>query len=235
MKVLIGLQACHRLNQLKDAQRETWMYGCPVEHKFFMGRWEPPPTPYNVPGARMPGRADDMQTYRPSPPAQKPDEVWLDADDAKPALSEKVVDIIRWVYQEGYDFLFKCDIDTYLRPERLLASGFDKADYIGHPIRRQWRRGPVEYAQGGAGFWMSRRAMEVFLEADQTHIPFEDAEDVRMGWLLAEAGMKLQQDFRYEPYLSLARAPHTNNDIISTHKCNVEQMFIIDRRFQPGF
>ena len=93
----------------------------------------------------------------------------------------------------------------------------------------------TSYAQGGAGFWMSRRAMQAFLSANQSSIPFKDAEDIRAGWLLKEQGVKLVRDWRYEPYLSLARAPHLDNDIISTHKCSADQMFIIDRRFDPDY
>lgn len=232
MKIIIALQACHCLNVLKDAQRQTWMRNCQVEYKFFMGRWEPPNNYFN-PGARLPGRKDDAERYK--KPEQKADEIWLDMDDRKQELSAKAVEIIRWVFEHGYDYVFKCDIDTYVRTDRLLSSGFETQDYIGFPINRMWRGRRTQYGQGGAGFWMSRDAMKAFLESDQSHIPFEDAEDVRTGWLLREQGVELVHDYRYEPYRSLARAPHPQNDVITTHKCGPEQMHIINRRFAEGY
>jgi hypothetical protein len=232
VKILVGMQACQCLNEFKTAQRRTWLKGCPVDYKFFMGKWQPP-NDYFKPGARMPGRADDKLLF--TAPKQKPDEVWLDIDDRKQHLSEKAVLIVRWAYEQGYDYLFKCDVDTHVHIARLLASEFEGKDYVGRPVDRVWRGRWTMYAQGGAGFWMSRRAMEAFLAADQSHIPYEDAEDIRTGWLLMEQGIKLFPDFRYEPYLSLTRSPHPQNDVISTHKVGPEQMFIIDRRFQPGY
>lgn len=220
MNVLIALQACHRLPDLKAAQRETWLRNCPIEHKFFMGRYEVLSTNTDMPKTA---------------PPQMDDEVRLDVSDWKADLSEKVVHIIRWVFERGYDWMFKCDVDTYLRPERLLASRFETGDYIGRPVDRIWRGRRLRYGQGGAGVWMSRRSMEAFLEAEQSHVPFEDAEDIRAGWLLAEKGIELCCDWRYEPYLSVMRGPHPENDIISTHKCIPEQMHILHRRFQPGY
>jgi hypothetical protein len=235
MKMLIAIQACHRLPDLKTAQRETWLQDCP-EYRLFVGRWEKVDNFYDRPGARRTGRHGEAADS--VPPAPRADEVWLDVGDWMRDLSEKVVHIVRWAVEQKYDYMFKCDCDTYVHVPRLLASGFEKFDYIGYPIFRTenysvpWRGRDLVYAQGGAGMWLSRRAMESFLASDQSHITFEDAEDIRMGWLLEEAGIPLQQDVRYEPYQSLQNAPTPTNGMISTHKCCPEHMYEIHKRFQ---
>ena len=214
MKVLVAIQGCHRLEELKRAQRETWLRDCP-DYRIFVGRYE-------VLGSSR---------IAPAPPEPKEDEIWLFESDWKQDLSKKVVRIIDWIYREGYDFVFKCDVDTYCNVKRLLASEFAEHDYMGFAIQRSWRGRLVEYAQGGAGFWLSRRAMEAFLSSKQSSIPFSDPEDIRTGWLLAEQGVKLVHDNRFEPYLGTRRSPANDPAVITTHKCRPEEMRAIHKSF----
>ena len=221
MRILIAIQACHRLNHLKLAQRETWMKqrqapaGMQIDVRMFVGQF-----------VALHSQA------RSESPVPQPDEVWLDVPDWKGYLSQKAVGIIQWAFDHDYDFIWKADDDTYCRIDRLLNSGFENFDYVGHRGGvYKWRGRRVLYGQGGAGFWLSRRAMQVLLAADQASIPFTDPEDIRTGWLLAEQGITLQEDDRYEPYLNIARAPGPGNDVISTHKCTAEQMRSIHQAF----
>lgn len=210
MKILVAIQACHRLNELKLAQRETWMVDPPagVDVRIFVGTF-----------------VALYSQARSESPYPQPDEVWLDVPDWKGYLSQKSLEIVRWAFNHDYDYIWKADVDTYCSLDRLLASGFECFDYVGHRGgMHQWRGRPVCYAQGGAGFWLSRRAMQAFITADQAAIPFRDAEDIRTGWLLEEHGILLHQDDRYEPYRGIARAPEPSNDVISTHKCTAEQI-----------
>jgi len=191
-----------------------------VDAKLFMGTFE-----------RLASQQPRMET-----PVQQADEVWLNVKDWKPSLSEKVVHIIQWAYDHGYDYVFKADLDTYIRVDRLLRSGFENSEYLGWPVRPDgygglWRGRITYYAQGGAGFWLSRKAMKAFLEADQSHIPFSDAEDVRMGWLMAEQGIELTGDERYEPYRCPVVIPEPENEVITTHKCSAEHMRAIHKKF----
>lgn len=104
MKTLIAVTTCHPFRDRADAVRATW--GKEVEGadiKYFLGQGE----------------------------AQRPDEVILDCPDGYHYLSQKTQLIRRWALANGYDYLWKIDDDTYVRPERLLGNGFQGLDYVG--------------------------------------------------------------------------------------------------------
>jgi hypothetical protein len=91
-----------------------------------------------------------------------------------PGLCEKTQAMRRWALEHGYDYMFKADRDTFLSPRRLLASGFEKYDYVGHFPRHPQEgfiptmpdsQGIFPYASGGCGYWLSKRAMEAMVAA----------------------------------------------------------------------
>src|ERR1035438_3326518 len=101
-RTLIAVTTCHAFRDRADAVRATW--GAEVEGadiRYFLGR-----------GA-----------------AARDDEVLLDCDDGYHHLSQKTQLIRRWALEQGYDYLWKIDDDTYVRPERLLGNGFADLDY----------------------------------------------------------------------------------------------------------
>jgi hypothetical protein len=168
MKALIGVMSCERdsANGCHDAIRRTWvtrMVPGELDYKIFVGQ-----------GDR----------------ALAPDEERVDVPDGQPWLPEKVQEMRKWALEHGYEFMFKADRDTYLSPRRLIASGFEKFDYVGHfPMHPQEGfipvvgdcRGFYTYASGGCGYWQSKRAMEAMLAApldekrlDNKGIPAED-------------------------------------------------------------
>ena len=66
------------------------------------------------------------------------------------------------------------------------------------------------FASGGAGYWLSARAMGVLAAAAS---PFEPAEDMWVGTTLARAGILLHGDRRYNP-----ECPHgLQPDFITVH------------------
>lgn len=109
-----------------------------------------------------------------------------------------------------WDYLFKCDDDTYISMPRLLA--FDPAgrDYIG----AEWRPG-VGYGSGGAGYFLSRRAAEIVAERLATHPT--GAEDLLVGRVLKETGIELSIDPCFVPFGSAERRPRADNDLITLH------------------
>ena len=141
MKLLIGIMSCARdaQNGCHKAMRETWLTRLPAEfdYKIFIGE---------------------------SQIALQSDEVRLDCVDGPhlgphPAgLTQKSQAIRVWALAHGYDYLFKADRDTYIAPKRLLNSGFEQYDYIGHFARYPSPgfipvvpdgRGMYPYASGG--------------------------------------------------------------------------------------
>jgi len=74
---------------------------------------------------------------------------------------------INW---DDWQYLFKCDDDTYVAVARLLAYDIAGRDYIGG----DWTRG-VGFASGGGGYFRSRRAAEVVAENLDEETGPEDA------------------------------------------------------------
>jgi hypothetical protein len=109
---------------------------------------------------------------------------------------------------QDYDFCFLTDSDSYVSIPRLLASGFEAHDYIGYQLETP---DGIPYASGGAGYWLSRKAMKMVAEEA---IPerFKN-EDEMVGTVLAEDGIKLHHDPRYALYRDVL----PSNDVISRH------------------
>lgn len=161
MRLLIAIKSCERdmANGFNQAVRETWVRDVPpdVHARFFVGH----------------GNARTA-----------PDEVRLDCPDDYMSLPAKTRSILRWSLERGYDFVFLCDTDTYVMPDRLLASGFEGYDLtgcfngkIGVPRATEgdaghWQpadqgNGATRYwawISGGNGYWLSRAAAQAVLD-----------------------------------------------------------------------
>ena len=118
------------------------------------------------------------------------DELWLPCEDDYAHLPMKTRSLCQWALKHvKFDYLFKCDDDSYVALDRLLQvpSGLD---YCG----RYMSNCKVPYANGGAGYLLSRRAAKVIAKrmAEET-----GPEDVLVGQHLAEAGITLVHDARF--------------------------------------
>lgn len=158
-KLLIAVLACHHRAPHLQAIRETWVRDIKgrCEYRFFFGR-----------GTHANPQAD---------------EVTLDCDDAYRGLACKVQEACRWALHHGFEILFKVDDDTYVRPERLLMSGFDKHDWVGRVNAATDHYHQHPYTRGGVGYSLSRLAMQALANAPKPNpeIPSEYAEDSWVG------------------------------------------------------
>ncbi len=111
----------------------------------------------------------------------------------------------------GWDYLFKCDDDTYVSIPRLLAYDTAGRDYIG----AQWKPG-VNYASGGAGYFLSRKAAAIVAEK---LTQATGAEDLLVGQILRTAGIPFSIEPRLVPFASIERRPRRDNDLITLHAC----------------
>jgi hypothetical protein len=164
MKILIAILSCHALRHYEQAQRDTWIKDIPpgVDYKFFLGR---------------------------SNTSRGADEVFLNVGDAFSDITEKAVAVFEWVLAHDYDFVFKADLDTLVRPVALLASGFEHHDYVGGQNSF--------FASGGAGYWLSRKAMQLAVSKPIAPGP---TEDVHVAQAVLDGGLKLHPDSRYKFY-----------------------------------
>ena len=185
-KILIAIASCERdsNNGFNNAVRETWIKDCKVDYKFFRGIGNP---------------------------TDKEDEVLLDCKDDYLSLPEKTLEILKWSIEKNYDYIFKCDTDTYVVLERLLNSDFADYDYIGHFNAALGRPNVVyqrlyTWASGGSGYFLSKKAAKIIVDINSTEkamcpnlkIP---CEDLWVGQLLGphiELGtIKAKDDHKY--------------------------------------
>jgi hypothetical protein len=201
MKILVAIMTCHSYRLRADAQRDTWVKDIPVEldYRFFLGH---------------------KDGYQPAE-----DEVMLHVGDDYKSFPAKVKAMHEWALAVGYDFVFKCDDDVYVRPERLLAAVPKDWDYCG---RKRGPSGghPAPYASGFS-YWLSKKAMRLLANCALTQDP---AEDRWVGNNLLQNHICCYADYRYvvidsrRNALSHNEGPRRGNDLISACEFEPERM-----------
>ena len=177
MKILIAILSCKKDQQFHQQARETWLKDCSVDYKFFLGRL-----------------------------SFAHDEMGVDASDTYRHLGDKMKRVVEYAFEKEYDFLFKCDIDTYVHVPRLLKSGFEQHDFVG-----------FNGNYGGSGYWISRKAMSILVNCST--IRLEDrcrlGDDGWVGYSLSKHGIFPFQDRRYHSLTN--EGPTPENDLITSH------------------
>ncbi len=191
-QILIGICSCVRAKERRDTVRDTWMQqqNTSAQCLFFVGK---------------------------GGTCQESDCIQLDTDDSYDYLPEKVLAFFQYALENlQFDWLFKCDDDTYVHQERLLELCDMGADFIGNP----WldTRGSPS---GGAGYMMSRALVERIV-SHRASIPHTGAEDV----LIGELAMRLCETPHATPRLSYDNypAPFPYNNIITAHWLSIKIM-----------
>jgi len=94
------------------------------------------------------------------------DEVILPVRDDYMALPSKVRQAFAWAVDHDYDYIFKCDRDTAIHADRLVAALPEGQDYVGLVGN------PGDCCGGGAGYWLSRKAIIAYLQNyDERQLP----------------------------------------------------------------
>ncbi len=205
-KMLVAVVTCHKFRDKANAQRKTCFANVPenVDVVFFLGK----------------GKQEPLK-----------DEVHLDVDDGYAALPLKVKAICKYALENGYEYLCKMDDDTYIRLERLMASGFEGKDYVGR------LRGPSGFFpycyNSGFTYILSRKAMKILVDNE----PVDTAEDRSVGNVLGAAGIAATPDYRFVVIKSTRNAksgtegPRKGNNIISCGELDPAEMIQIDQDF----
>lgn len=203
-KILIAIASCGRdtLNGFNDAIRETWLSNTTVDYKFFIGRGATP---------------------------KKDDEILLDCPDHYIGLPYKTLEIVRWALNNNYDYIFKCDTDTFVMVDRLLQSGFEQYDYVGAfneaiGIENAVYGKLYSWASGGSGYFISKKAGEIVLATGindnaicpKLRIP---CEDLWMGQVLGPYIKKSQIAAFNDTRLGKSFNPNFVTEI-SSHYCS---------------
>jgi galactosyltransferase len=214
-KTLIAVAGCHKNQARADAQRQTWVkdVGTAADVRFFSGK--------------------------PHPDGPIPDdELWLNCPDGYKDRKEKVIAIIQWAVEHGYDYLWKVDDDVYLRPERLLA--LEPHDYYGAIVPY------TKHRCFGAIYGLSRSSMETLIMrdtlADQLREDVWVADRLRelgvspanLGWVDGVGGRFRMTHIKGEPFGVNLHPPRPDNDVIASWEhITLSQMLTIHAGFHP--
>ncbi|MDR2513345.1 MAG: glycosyltransferase family 92 protein [Puniceicoccales bacterium] len=202
IRVLVGICTARPYLNRRQAIRETWL-SKEVENVhavFFHGKTEIP-------------------TENPA------DTVELNVPDTYDLLPTKVLAFFRYAL-EHYDFewIFKCDDDTYLAMERVVSMLDDNYGLIGDRMLES-RGAP----SGGAGYFLSRRSIEQLLE-QQEDIAQSGPEDLIIGRFASD---RLKIPFLASKRLcsSYSQIPRKDNDFVSAHWCSPQKLRTIHAVF----
>ena len=154
MKFLIAISTCaaFEINGTNQAMRETWLQDMKnhleVDYKFFAGHG--------------PSGHDMKSGWGEILP---PDVLQVNCLDDYGHLTYKTQESLKWAFANDYEFVFRAFPDTFVNMERLMQCGFKGDDYHGDFRRECTEAFALNYASGGAGYWLSRGAYRHLLNA----------------------------------------------------------------------
>jgi hypothetical protein len=158
-----------------DAIRQTWGKDCApagADLRFFVGRRFPEYAPKSN---------EILIDWEQARPCGHPFE--HSEEGCCPDFWQKLTkEILNWSLDNGYDYTFLCENDTFLIPRQLIASGFEKYDFSGHfipidtPIGTKtkydmWGHRLYPWPEPGAGYFLSRKAATAVIYARPSHWP----------------------------------------------------------------
>lgn len=197
MHILVGICSCISAKERRDAVRETWLQQSPegMECKFFVGR------------RLAMSEEDDVIT------------LWV--NDDYDHLPEKVLAFYQYALANyDFDWIFKCDDDTYISLDRLSELANPAFDLIGDMSLQN--RG---FPSGGAGYFLSRSLVEKIVAFPD--IPAVGPEDVIFGGIANRLDAPRHATARLQ--LSTDSFPLPSNDVVTAHWCSPNQLRAIQR------
>jgi Galactosyltransferase len=225
MRILIAISTCELFesNGSNTACRETWIneykrQAIPfVDYKFFVGT---PLLEHTQPESHA--KVDICGNHCTDYLRAAEDVVVLRCEDQYGALTYKTQESLQWAAARDYDFVFRCFPDTYVQVKRLLETKFYNYDYYGD--FRGETTGWQNYASGGAGYFLSRRAYSYLLDQPILGTWRDDitpyAEDLwvgnRLGCDYPAKGIKYWDDNRF---INKGQSywPDFSNTVITSH------------------
>jgi hypothetical protein len=183
-RVLVAISSCEQYERdgLNAPPRETWL-------------------------ADAKAKGWDYKFFHGSGATPKEDVEVVNCPDEYYALTDKTKAKIRYALEHGYNFCFMCFPDTYACTERLFTCGFESYDYYGNVYQHP---GGPRYCQGGPGFFLSRKAMEIINSSNKSY----PNEDTFIGDLLHAAGVAPVECLGFK---NLGPDPLRTNNSITNH------------------
>lgn len=198
MKTAIAIKSCHKHAERRQAQLDTWLKYADTDFFYLIGN----PTP---------GNGGPVIT----------DALACDVSDAFENIAPKILYACMYALSSNITNLFVCDDDTYAFYSRLMKSGFEKLDYVGH-----MRTDGIDYNQNipyaqGSAYWLTARSMEHIVKRSDI-MRGGIIDDGAVGQCLIDK-VPFTHDCRYHPGPAPI-APDSRNNVITTHKCQPAMM-----------
>lgn len=202
-KILIAICTCQNNVEQRSAVRNTWLSELPdnVSGYFFLGKDR-----YANP---------------------LPDEVHLPVPDTYEKLTTKVRTAFKhFLKYSDFDWLFKCDDDTYVRANLLHSIiPYEGVDMVGNDYLDSWSR----FASGGAGYLLSRKAVELIVANDELNK--YDAEDVGITQEIVR-NLKWESSPKLIP--DAHPRPNPSNSLVTCHHITAQDMYNIHHELITG-
>jgi hypothetical protein len=149
------------------------------------------------------------------------DTLYVPCNDDYSHLPQKTFWLAHWAADREFDFLFKCDDDTFIRIDRLMAMFREPLiwEYRGHSIQGG-------YASGGAGYMLGSRSVAQLANTRELK-RMCGAEDLLVGRHLCSAGIGLLHDPRFGPWGAVL--PEGDNQQITGHYVPPSKMIALYR------
>lgn len=193
--IFVGICSARHHKERRDAVRETWLSDAApgIACCFFVG-----------------GK-DSL--------ADEHDVVTVDAPDGYEDLPAKVIAFFRHALENhDFEWLFKCDDDTYLALDRLADLAKGESELVGNEFVAE-RGSP----SGGAGYLLSRSIVErLVADAD---LPSRGLEDIIIGEAAIRHGARAEATSRL--CWTNERFPQPDNDVITSHWCSPGRLRVI--------
>lgn len=206
MHLHLIITSCRAHTEARKACRETWLAGSlpeGVSYAFVIG------------GVEEPENEPDVTLLRRVP------------DDYYGLVNKVVVALYRALSIPGWEWLGKCDDDTYLhlpRAVELLEAQPPDIHGVGLGVGGL---GEIPWVMGGAGYFLRREAVETIIaraKSGEWKIPPLVAEDHAISTATVRAGYKWHYTDRLHQYGPPQYWPLPENNSISAHKISPAMM-----------
>jgi hypothetical protein len=190
--ILVGICSARHYKARRQAIRESWLSepGARIRSLFFVGGDQP-----------LENEEDDLMV--------------LPVADNYELLPAKVLAFLRCSLEFKYDWLFKCDDDTYVALDRLHSLLVEDCELIGNEFVEA-RGSP----SGGAGYFLNRQLVERLVGDNQLRL--KGAEDMIIGEAAVRYGARCIGTTRL--CWDSSRCPRPGNNVVTSHWCSPDRM-----------
>lgn len=201
-KILVLICSCQKNREKRDNCRETWLKRKPdnIDYFFFLGGEQ----------------------------GEEKDTLYLDCDDSYAELPAKMLFIfnlvLTWGKLKDYDYVMKCDDDTYVVLDRLDSL------LVGNPqvIGDYWISDYAPILLGGAGYLIKTNVLKEI--AKKMEVSTKYGEDQQVAIAAQKAGLTISRTDKLQQGNSILPTPE--NDQITAHWCGKDLMAYIYNGFE---